>query len=250
MDRRKSTMSFGFARRPSAHQRNAARAAAAKRRIHELSNLKISEVSNVDVGAGEGCNVRLVKSWDGVGQTGNRGFTYRSEPMSLRETIAKSFQLRAQGQLSDFDLGVIHNKRATELGMTIGQYYDTTEGRAARDSAILAKNFSDQVSSACGDAYPHARTQFAKEQSGEIEEPFSRSAHTSPKIHHDQPSGIDGDSDDPDSELEKLGQAWIRAHPNHPMTKEQAIMHISLNTPEGRKLFAASKARSLRKNAG
>ena len=169
--------------------------------------------------------------------------------MSLQQKIAKSFELRARGELSDFDLGVMHNQRAAQLGLTIGQYYDTTEGRQARDSSILAKNYSDQMNSACGNGYWPARAQFAKEQSGEIEEPFNR-GFTSPKIHHDHPDGIvDDDSDDPDAELEKLGEAYRRANPGASLTKEQAVMHVSLNTAEGRKLFAASKARSLRKNA-
>jgi len=219
------------------------------RRPRRVSALKIQEVSSVDRGAGEGCNVVLTKSWDGKGQSGNRGFTYRSEPMNLQQTIAKSFELRAKGQLSDFDLGLMHNQRASQLGLSIAQYYDTTEGRQARDSAILAKNFQDQMSSACGNGYWPATTQFAKEQSGEeIEEPFHRGIR-SPKLHHDSPTGVDGDSDDPDSELEKLGQAYRRANPGASLTKEQAVMHVSLNTAEGRKLFAASKARSLRKNA-
>jgi len=104
----------------------------AARKVHRLRNLRIDEVSSVDRGAGVGVKVLLTK-------------THKEGSMSLQETIGKSFGLRASGQLSDFDLGVMHQKRAAELGKSLSEYYASGKGQRALSAAVKSAYYEGQV---------------------------------------------------------------------------------------------------------
>jgi hypothetical protein len=203
-------------------------------RPRRITKLSVHSVDVVDRGAGVGTNVMIVK----------RDQTKEGTMMSTRETIAKSFQLRAQNKISDFELGVLHNKRAAELNMTIGQYYDTPEGRAARDVGIVSKFYSDQVRSAHGDGYRQA-------EKLEREEPFDHGRV--PHIERAQTSGVDDDSDSDDGDddgqvARQIEGMVLRLMEKNPgMTKDQAHLHIAA-TPEGKALLSRAHHSAVSKN--
>jgi hypothetical protein len=74
--------------------------------------------------------------------------------MSLQETIAKSFNLRAAGKISDFDLAIAHQRRAEELGKSLTEFYACPEGQRALQSALRASYYEKQVDSSVGNGFP------------------------------------------------------------------------------------------------
>ena len=89
-----------------------------------------------------------------------------------------------------------------------------------------------------------------KRESGEVEESSSRGGV--PHIRHAKPEPPVGDDSDgdPDDELDKLGEAYRRDHPEMRLSRQQAITHVIEHTDEGRTAFERSKMRSVAKNAG
>jgi len=70
-----------------------------------------------------------------------------------------------------------------------------------------------------------------------------------PHVHYApaEPEDVD---DDPDDQLDKLGEAYRRDHPELKLSRQQAITHVIEHTDEGRAAFERSKMRSVAKNAG
>ena len=73
--------------------------------------------------------------------------------------------------------------------------------------------------------------------------------HKEPHVHYApaEPEDVD---DDPDDQLDKLGEAYRRDHPELKLSRQQAITHVIEHTDEGRAAFERSKMRSVAKNAG
>jgi hypothetical protein len=211
----------------------AARAAAAKKRIRERESQRFE----------------LAKS-----QTGNRGFhsVERSDDdMNITQRINKSIDDRYHGRLTDAEVAKQHQAFAWEMfpdapnvGTALQRFYDSHIGKRVLRNAVQVNHWEGQFASACGDGFKQGAKKFLK---GEIEEPFNRSA-IQPKVHLDHPTGVYDDGDDPDAELEKLGEAYRRANPGAPLTREQAITHVATHTPQGRQLLELSKMKSLSKN--
>jgi hypothetical protein len=197
-------------------------------RPRRITKLSVDSVDVVDHGAGIGTNIKIMKR------------DQQEDNMSTRETIAKSFQLRAQGRLSDFDLGILHQRRAAELGMTLAKYYDSDEGRQARDTAIVTKNYADQVRSAHGDGWRVAKKM-------EREEPFDKE----PRVHAvsgGSPVGDDDDGDDDGQVARQIEGMVMRLMEKNPgMTKDQAHLHIAA-TPEGKALLSRAHQAAVSKN--
>jgi len=133
-------MSYGYARKQSSASRDAQRRRAAGERVRRLYKLRVDEVSSVTAGAGIGCRVLIRKN-------------HQESKMSLQDTIAKSFSLRAEGKLSDFDLGVMHQKRAAERGETLDEYYKSAEGQLALQAATRSHYFQMQVETSLGNGH-------------------------------------------------------------------------------------------------
>jgi hypothetical protein len=117
-------MSFGFIRKQSPASIADARRRAAGKRLHELRDLKINEVSSVDRGAGENCRVVLIKGdpiqkWDGRGQLGYRGYRYVKEESdmsnTLQDRVAKSHQAAMEGHISFAKAASEQMDRAREM---------------------------------------------------------------------------------------------------------------------------------------
>jgi hypothetical protein len=161
-----------------------------RRRLKYLRGLEINEVSSVDRGAAIGARVLLMKS-DNPKET----------PMSLQETIGKSFDLRRTGKINKFDLARMHQRRADELGVPLHKYYETTEGRQARDEAISAENFERTLKTSNGDGHAQAAE---KRRNDEAKEPVALGEH---QIHDDG-----GDDRDAAAELEKFVGGLMAAH--------------------------------------
>jgi hypothetical protein len=133
-------MSYGYIRKMSPE-------AVRRRKARRLKNIRIDEVSSVDVGAGHGVEVRLMKR--------DTGHVERKETnMSLQSLIAKSLSLRASGELSDFDLGIVHQERAKELGISLAKYYDSPEGARALKAANASHYFNMQYEGHVGNGHP------------------------------------------------------------------------------------------------
>ena len=135
---------FGYYRKQSPASLAEQRMRAAGQRVQRLTKLRIDEVSTVDRGAAPGARVAFTK---------RLGYDERNGNMSLQETIAKSFGLRASGKLSDFDLGMMHQQRAAELGVSLAKYYSTEEGLLALKVATRSAYFEGQVAIATGNAH-------------------------------------------------------------------------------------------------
>jgi hypothetical protein len=78
----------------------------------------------------------------------------REANMTFEEAIAKSIDLRARGHLSDFDLGILHQKRAEELGISLAKYYDSPEGAKASKAANASHYFNMQYEGHLGNGHP------------------------------------------------------------------------------------------------
>src|SRR6516162_8144337 len=68
-----------------------------------------------------------------------------------------------------------------------------------------------------------------------------------PHVHYAPGEDVD---DDPDDQLDRLGEAYRREHPELKLSSQQAIAHVIEHTDEGRAAFERSKMRSVAKNAG
>jgi hypothetical protein len=101
--------------------------------------LELDEVSVVDRGAGRGVDIVLTK---GVTE------------MSLQEQIAKSYGPLARGEITDFDIAILHQRRAEELKMSIGKYYETREGAKALRDALRCSYYKMQCDIANGNGHP------------------------------------------------------------------------------------------------
>jgi hypothetical protein len=134
-------MSFGFIRKQSPAARGDALRRAGLRRVDRLTKLRIEEVSSVDRGAGHGARVLITKRHE------------RTDDMSLQEKIAKSFELRASGQLDDFSLAIMHQRRANELGKSLGEFYASNEGQTALQAALKSSYFEKQTEIAAGNGH-------------------------------------------------------------------------------------------------
>jgi hypothetical protein len=194
-----------------------------KRRPRRITKLSVHSVDSVDRGAGVGCNVMIMKR----DQT-------QEGPMSLRETIQKSFELRARGQLSDFDLAIAHQRRAAELGKSLAQYYASDEGRAALNIGVATKRYSDQVSSAYGDGYRVAKGM------ADREEPYDKTPHV---------SRASADNDDADGQVARQIQGMVLQlmQKNPGLSADQAHLHIA-STPEGKALLSRAHNHAVSKN--
>jgi hypothetical protein len=127
-------MSYGYLRKMSP-------AAVRRRKARRLKGIVVEEVSSVSAGAGRGVTVQLIK------RDTYSGYEERKPNMTFEEAIAKSLDLRASGHLSDFDLGILHQKRAQELGISLAKYYDSPEGAKALQAAnaVIARLLNKPV---------------------------------------------------------------------------------------------------------
>jgi hypothetical protein len=95
--------------------------------------------------------------------------------MSLQDQIAKSFEARANGTMTDFEVGILHQERAKELGISLAKYYDSPEGLKALQAATKASYFQMQFESHTGDGHEVVRQVDALKRAN------------SPKVQHAEP---------------------------------------------------------------
>jgi hypothetical protein len=203
------------------------------------------------------------KPWDGVGTKPgyDRGFFYTKRDTPMREYhlvgVAKGLSDAVEkGLVTDEGFAKSQIELASQMFpnesspyRALAKLLDTNVGKVMTAKAAQANYERIQKGSALGDGY-----QAVMKANNERDE-IGESADGVPHIRRANPStpaaaDTDDDSDDPDAALEKMGEEWRRTHPNDPLTKEQAIVHVATHTPEGRRLLAASKEKSLRKNVG
>jgi hypothetical protein len=110
------------------------------------------------------------------------------------------------------------------IGVALGKFFATPHGAQMLNHG-LKKSYRDmQLRTALGNGV---------RKEGDI-----------PHQHREQPTD-DGDDDDPDRELEKLGEAYRAAHPEANFTRAQAIAHVMQHDPDGQRLLQQSKEKSL-----
>jgi hypothetical protein len=153
-------MSFGFYRKPSPAQRKARR----------LKNLRIEEVSSVDVGAGHGVHVALVKRDEYEERETIMEKMQGARGEAGAYSIAKrAWEAAQEGRLSEFDLNTVIRECArvyhdgdlnklfqSELGKIFLQPR-TMRKSVAEEAALLAKRAGDT---------PHSRLAQHGDQTG------------------------------------------------------------------------------------
>ena len=70
----------------------------------------------------------------------------------LSRVIEKSFALRAKG-MTAAELSKAHFDRARELGVSLSKYYESNEGKEARDVAIACETYERAIANSNGDGY-------------------------------------------------------------------------------------------------
>jgi hypothetical protein len=133
--------------------------------------------------------------------------------MSLQDQIAKSFTLRAQGALSDFDLGVLHQRRAAERGESLDQYYKSAEGQKALLDATRTAYYAMQSEGSLGNA--HEPLNKARSKGRAVPSVPKRPGPATGGMDHDwndgPGEGRDMTSDDLNDDAEKTASA-IKRH--------------------------------------
>jgi hypothetical protein len=156
-------MSYGYYRKPSPAQRKARR----------LKNLRIEEVSSVDVGAGHGVHVALIKRDEyeerGTEMEMEKGLQGARGEAGAFSIAKRAWEAAQEGRLSEFDLNTVIRECArvyfdgnltklfqSELGKIFLQPR-TMRKSAAEEAELLAKRAGDT---------PHSRLAQHGDQTG------------------------------------------------------------------------------------
>ena len=202
-------------------------------RPNRLKSVRLAEVSVVDKASCPGTKIQFLKRDD-----------ERNEPMESTTTVMKQFSS------GEFHKGM-HNAVQLRKSGAIGRdAYDKIFKHAAAVAYPLAKQAEAERQFILTPLGERMINEGLAKDHEDLQRDSARANASlvakskKPKVHLEQPDDREPD-DDPDDELQKLGEMYRRAHPKAQFTKAQAVAWVGQHTPEGRRLVLRSKQKNL-----
>jgi hypothetical protein len=183
-----------------------------------------------------------------------------SEPMGVVSVAKRGAQALEGGEISQETFAKLQQRCAQEMfptdsmGVALSKFFATPVG-AEMLSRGLKKSYEDGQRRTAANAAevvmkmtrPHAEHAAPRDTSNDPKPIRAAPRNTSPTTEFDEESGTRMESDDPDGELEKLGEAYRAAHPEAKFSQAQAVAHVMAHDEDGRALLQQSKEKYLRK---